>query len=187
MSNENKNAATQAVAALLDALGRSVSTDAQVTDTPERFAELLLDRFVPRPRTELKALPTEDGICGPILIRDIAFHAFCAHHIVPFFGVVHIAYMPKGVLAGFGAFPRLVDELSRGPQLQERLAAQIADAIAKDLRAEGVLVSIEARQMCMELTGACAHSNTVVVAARGVYNTPEAHSLASELFGSRRV
>lgn len=188
MNDERPNDdALRAMEALLQALGLSSEEDPQLRDTPARFVELLRDRFLPVERTMLRALPAEQSICGPILIRDIPFHAMCAHHVVPFFGHVNIAYMPHEHLAGFGAFPRLVQELSRGPQLQERLAASIADAIHHDLQAVGVLVSIEARQMCMELTGTCGQSNTVVIAARGYYDSPDAHARASELFGTRRA
>ena len=183
MDDHQKNEAVQAIHRLLSALGDDVVRDPQLHETPERFAELLFDRFIPRQTSPLRALPAEDGACGPIVVRGIPFHALCAHHIVPFFGVVHIAYMPHEHLAGFGAFPRLVDELSRGPQLQERLASYIADAISEDLDAAGVIVRIDARQMCMELTGNCGTSNTVVIAARGIYDTASAHNTANSLFG----
>lgn len=184
MDSDSKKTAIAAVESLLHALGTKTELDPQVGDTPERFVDLLIDRFIPRERSRLKPLPAEAGECGPIIVRDIAFHALCAHHIVPFFGVVHVAYIPSGSIAGFGAFPRLVDELSRGPQLQERLASQIADAVHEDLAPLGVFIAVEARQMCMELTGSCSHSNTVVYAARGIYAERDTVSLPSKVFGA---
>lgn len=170
------------VRAMLDTLRTGPENDDELSETPQRFAELLLDRFVPQDRSVLRTLPTQAGGNGPVVIRDIPYHALCAHHIVPFFGVAHIAYLPDTHIAGFGAFTRLVDELSRGPQLQERLVMQIADAIQEDLSPRGVLVQLQARQMCMEMTGHNGISNTVVYAAHGQYDSEDLSRYAHEFF-----
>lgn len=170
------------IRAMLETLRTGPEHDAELSETPQRFAELLLDRFVPKERTTLGTLPTQASGNGPVVIRDIPYHALCAHHIVPFFGVAHIAYLPSEHIAGFGAFTRLVDELSRGPQLQEQLVMQIADAIEQDLRPRGVLVQLQARQMCMELTGHNGISNTVVYAAHGQYDSNNLGRYALEFF-----
>lgn len=156
--------------------------DAELDETPDRFASLLLDRFVSVPRSPIRALPTPHHARGPVVLCDLPYHALCAHHIVPFFGVAHIAYLPNEHIAGFGAFTRVVDELSRGPQLQERLVQQIADAIEADLSPRGVLVQLQARQMCMELTGHNGVSNTIAYAAHGVYDSEDLHHHAATLF-----
>lgn len=170
------------VRAILDTLRTGSENDAELSETPHRFAELLMDRFVPKERSVLRTLPTQAGGNGPVVIRDIPYHALCAHHIVPFFGVAHIAYLPDEHIAGFGAFTRLVDELSRGPQLQERLVMQIAEAIQHDLQPKGVLVQLQARQMCMEMTGHNGISNTIVYAAHGQYDSNDLGRYAFEFF-----
>ena len=132
MSEAKADLVATHVRGLLQALGYPESLEGELRDTPERFAELLLDRFVAKERSPLRALPTE---------------------------------------------------LSRGPQLQEQLATQIVDAIQEDLQPEGVLVRMEARQMCMELTGACGPSHTIVYAARGCFAGVDQAQHAANLFG----
>lgn len=183
MSEAKADLVATHVRGLLQALGYPESLEGELRDTPERFAELLLDRFVAKERSPLRALPTDAPTSGPVVLRNLPYHALCAHHIVPFFGVVQVAYLPGKTIAGFGAFPRLIDELSRGPQLQEQLATQIVDAIQEDLQPEGVLVRMEARQMCMELTGACGPSHTIVYAARGCFTGVDQAQHAANLFG----
>jgi|SRR5690625_6640 len=170
------------IEAILALLSQDATVNDELQETPDRFASLLLDRFVPRQRSTLRALPTQATANGPIVLCDIPYHALCAHHIVPFFGTAHIAYLPGQHIAGFGAFTRLVDELSRGPQLQEKLVQDIADAIAQDLKPAGVLVRLQARQMCMELTGHHGVSNTIAYAARGAFAGEQMHQHAQALF-----
>lgn len=174
------------IARLLDSLGLSTSDDQELAATPERFAELLRERFVPVDLTGMSTFPAGEGERGPVVVRNIQFHALCAHHIVPFFGRVHIAYLPDEHLAGFGSFTRLVDEAARGPQLQERMVARIADELQRSLAPRAVLVACEARQMCMELTGSPAHSQTITYASRGLWKVEDAARHASELFGASR-
>jgi len=89
-----------------------------------------------------------------ILIRDIPFYSMCEHHLLPFFGKVHIAYIPKSnKVAGFSALTRLVDIFSQRLQIQERLTRDIANAINKFLKPKGVLVMIEAQQLCVSMRG----------------------------------
>ena len=111
-----------------------------------------------------------------ILIGDIPFYSMCEHHLVPFFGEVSIAYLPKdGRVAGFSKFSKLVEVLSHQPQLQERLTAQIAAAVQRDLGARGVLVVVEAKQLCMTMRGDLAHgTRTVTSEKNGVFQTDSA-------------
>jgi len=157
--------------AFLAEIGIDVNEHPEMKSTPQRFTDLLLDRFAAQPPLPtLEPIPSGSarGDCPMIVIRDIPFHSMCAHHIVPFFGKVHIAYAPKDHIAGFGAFGRLVDAVSRRPQLQEWLVEQVADAIVDDLRPRIVVVACEARQMCMELTADTGCGRTVVTTSRGV-------------------
>ena len=88
------------------------------------------------------------------MLADLPFHSLCAHHLVPFFGEVTVSYIPNGRVGGLGGIARLVEHFARQPQLQERMTAQIADAVWEQLRPRGVLVGSTARQMCMEMRGA---------------------------------
>src|SRR5690625_3385495 len=141
------------IEAILALLSQDATVNDELQETPDRFASLLLDRFVPRQRSTLRALPTQATANGPIVLCDIPYHALCAHHIVPFFGTAHIAYLPGQHIAGFGAFTRLVVEFSRGPQLTDKLVQDIADALSHVMNTDVVMVSLPARHMCMELAG----------------------------------
>lgn len=171
------------VDALLEALGHpEAQRDAELRSTPQRVAALLMERFAPEgPLPELGVIPTQGD--GVIEVRGIPFHSMCAHHMVPFFGQVDIAYAPAGRLTGFGAFERLVQAAALGPQLQERMAARIADTIDEQLAPVGVIVRIRARQMCMELAGHGHASDTRVLVGRGAWQAaPAEHSAA--IFGA---
>ena len=100
----------------------------------------------------------------------------CEHHLVPFFGEVNIAYLPEaGRVAGFSKFAKLVELLSHQPQLQERLTAQIAASVTHDLKAQGVLVTVEAQQLCMTMRGDLAHgTRTVTSECSGIFKTDTA-------------
>lgn len=171
------------VDALLEALGHDeAGRDPELRATPQRVATLLRERFAPEgPLPELGAIPTQGS--GVVEVRGIPFHSMCAHHMVPFFGHVDIAYAPAGRLTGFGAFERLVEAAALGPQLQERMASRIADAIHEQLAPIGVIVRIRARQMCMELAGHGHASDTRVLVGRGEWQAaPAEHSAA--IFGA---
>lgn len=88
-----------------------------------------------------------------VIVKDINFYSLCEHHILPFFGRVHVAYIPNGFITGLSKIPRVVDILSHRLQVQERLTMQIKDAIQEALNPQGVMVVIEARHMCMQMRG----------------------------------
>lgn len=106
-----------------------------------------------------------------VLVKDIPFYSMCEHHMVPFFGVAHVAYLPKhGRLTGLSKLARVVDGYAKRPQLQERLTAVIADAIVEKLEPYGVIVVIEAEHMCMTMRGVSKPgSKTVTSAVRGLF------------------
>ena len=107
-----------------------------------------------------------------VLVRDIDFYSLCEHHLLPFFGKCHIAYIPDGKVIGLSKIPRLVEAFSRRLQVQERLTSQIAEIILSKIKPLGVAVVMEARHLCMEMRGAQSkNSPTVTSAMMGVFHT----------------
>ena len=113
-----------------------------------------------------------------ILEKDIIFYSMCEHHLLPFYGKAHIAYISSGRVAGLSKLARTVEEYAKRPQLQERLTAQIADAIMEYLHAEGVMVVIEAEHMCMTMRGVKKPgSSTMTYICRGSFEENDAAML----------
>lgn len=140
--------------------------DEEMESTGQRVAEFLR-AFVPTGEPpELSACASRPGN-GEVQIREIPFYSLCAHHLLPFFGTVSIAYRPGPRLAGLGAVPRLVEHFARRPQLQERLTDQIADALVEALDPVGVVVHCRARHLCVEMRGAPNPVEVRTVARRG--------------------
>lgn len=107
-----------------------------------------------------------------VLVRDIDFYSLCEHHLLPFFGKCHVAYIPDGQVVGLSKIPRLVEAYSRRLQVQERLTSQIAQIILKKIKPLGVAVVMEARHLCMEMRGAQSkNSPTVTSAMVGVFRS----------------
>jgi GTP cyclohydrolase I len=107
---------------------------------------------------------------GAVLVRDIEFHSLCEHHLLPFYGRMHIGYLPGRRIIGLSKIPRIVDLYARRFQVQERLTEQVADALVKVLEPKGVLVIAEARHLCMAMRGVQKqHSSTTTRALRGDY------------------
>ena len=105
-----------------------------------------------------------------VVVKDIEFYSLCEHHLLPFFGKVHIAYIPNGKITGLSKLPRVVDVFARRLQLQERLTNQIKDCIQQTLQPQGVMVVIEAEHKCMQMRGVQKmHSMTVTSAFSGVF------------------
>ena len=107
-----------------------------------------------------------------VLVRDIDFYSLCEHHLLPFFGKCHVAYIPNGKVVGLSKLPRIVEAYSRRLQVQERLTSQIAEIILKKVNPLGVAVVMEARHLCMEMRGAQSkNSPTVTSAMVGVFRS----------------
>jgi GTP cyclohydrolase I len=144
-----------------------------LAETPKRFAAAL------RALTAGYETEPEDVIGrgvfdaegeGLVLVRDVEFHSLCEHHLLPFFGRVHVAYLPGERIIGLSKIPRLVELYARRLQVQERITEQVADALMKLIEPKGVVVLAEARHLCMAMRGVeKQHSTTATRALRGVY------------------
>ena len=109
-----------------------------------------------------------------VLEKDITFYSVCEHHLLPFYGKAHVAYIPNGKVAGLSKLARTVEVFARRPQIQENMTAQIADALEKYLKPKGVMVMIEAEHMCMTMRGIKKPgTQTVTMTTRGVFNENE--------------
>jgi len=151
----NRAEVGRAVAELLRALGLEAASEPELAGTPERVAELyaeVLSGQDPGAVPELVTFPHAGG-GDLVVVGDLPFHSLCVHHLVPFFGHAHVAYLPGKRLAGISAPARLLDHYARRLQLQERLTVQLADHLERLLEPRGVAVVIEARHLCMEMRG----------------------------------
>lgn len=172
-----------AVAELLLAIGEDPSRPGLET-TPRRVAEAYGEFFAGvgddplRHLEETFPLPEDNaGMPQPVLLKGVAFRSICEHHLLPFTGTAHVAYVPGDRIVGLGKIPRVVDTLASRPQMQERLTEQIADAMVAGLDPRGVLVVLEAVHGCVSARGVRqVDSSTVTVAGRGALAEPAARA-----------
>ena len=166
----------EAVLSIIEAIGEDPKRQGLV-GTPGRIAEMYAELFMGidlDPREEL-TVSFEEGHHEMVILRDIPFYSMCEHHLLPFYGVVHIGYIPKGSVVGASKLARVVEILSKRPQLQERLTTQIAETIVEALQPDGVAVVIQAEHMCMTIRGVKKPgSNVITSATRGLFRTKAA-------------
>jgi len=158
-----------AVKTLLSLVGENPERPG-LLETPERFLKALKE-WSAGYETDIGALfkTFEDGaeeVDGMVIVRDIDFFSHCEHHMAPFFGTVHIGYIPNGKVVGLSKLARVVDAFARRFQVQERMTREIADAIEEHLQPLGVAVVAEARHMCMESRGIRKRGQTTLTSAR---------------------
>lgn len=162
----------KAVTMILEAVGENPDREG-LLETPKRVAKMYAEMFEgihKDPKDYFKTVFHENHD-ELVLVKDIAFHSMCEHHLVPFYGIAHIAYIPRdGVVAGLSKLARAVETTARRPQLQERVTSTVADAMMEMLNPIGVYVVIEAEHMCMTMRGIRKPgAKTVTTVARGVY------------------
>lgn len=172
LNQVNHDRIVNAVREILDAVGEDTQREG-LLETPERVARMYEEVFSglhDDPTRHLKIFNEEDKEGEVVIVRDIPLYSMCEHHLLPFIGKCHIAYIPKnGRIIGLSKFARIVDCFARRPQVQERLTAQIADFLYKNLDPQGVAVVIEAEHLCMTMRGArAAGSSTQTSALRGI-------------------
>lgn len=160
-----------AVAMILEAIGEDTEREG-LRETPARVARFYAEAFSGLAENPDEPLMTQftEGHEEMIIVKDIPFYSMCEHHLLPFVGHTHIAYIPrKGKICGLSKLVRTIESFSRRPQLQERLTTQIADTIERALDARGVLVVIEAEHMCMTIRGVKKPgAKTLTSAVRGI-------------------
>ena len=145
----------EAIRTLLTELGEDPDR-AGLAGTPDRVRRMyaeLTDGYAADPEALLNRAAFEVDYDEMVVVRDIEFYSLCEHHLLPFFGRAHIAYVPRGKVVGLSKLPRIVDAFAHRLQLQERMTRQIAEALNDVLDPSGVAVVIEARHLCMEMRG----------------------------------
>ncbi len=156
MEAAQKKIIEQAVKQILTAIGDNPDR-AGLEETPERVARMYGEVFESVTTTEFedyKIFDSEHDQDEIVLVKDIPFYSMCEHHLLPFFGSVTVAYMPKdGKIIGLSKIPRLVDFVTKKPTLQENVTSEIAQELEKILNPAGVAVIVKARHMCMEMRG----------------------------------
>lgn len=167
----DKEKISQAVTLLLEGIGEDADREG-LRETPERIARMYEEIFEGMDQNPQELLSKTFAVAGSgiVLEKDIVFYSICEHHLLPFYGKAHIAYLPKDEVVGLSKLARTVEIFARRPQIQEQLTSQIADALMEHLRPEGVMVVLEAEHMCMTMRGVKKPgAQTVTVVTRGVF------------------
>jgi len=163
----------RAVREILVAVGEDPDRNG-LLETPARVARMYAELFSGLhldPRRHLRRV-FDESFDELVLVRDISFNSMCEHHLLPFLGKAHLGYLPKGKIVGLSKLARVVEEVSRRPQVQERMTHLIADMMAEELDAKGVIVVLEAEHSCMSIRGIRKPGAvTITSAVRGLFKT----------------
>jgi GTP cyclohydrolase I len=168
----------KAVKMIIEAIGEDPKREG-LLETPRRVAEMYSELFAgidKDPKTELK-VGFEEGHREMVIVRDIPFYSMCEHHLLPFYGVAHVGYIPNkdGRVVGASKLPRVVEMVAKRPQLQERLTSVIADSIMDAIKPDGVAVVIQAEHLCMVMRGIKKPGSTLITSAlRGTFRSKTA-------------
>lgn len=167
----NQNKIKEAVKLLLEGIGEDTGREG-LADTPDRIARMYTELFAGM--TEEPSVPLSRVFIVEnsemVLEKDIVFYSMCEHHMLPFYGKAHVAYIPNGKVVGLSKLARTVEIYARRLQVQERMTNQIADAVMKHLKPGGVMVVLEAEHLCMTMRGVKKPgSKTVSIATRGAF------------------
>jgi GTP cyclohydrolase I len=181
----------RAVREILAAVGEDPDREG-LLETPARVARMYAELFAglhEDPRIHLRKFFTEkyDEV---VLVRDISFNSMCEHHMLPFMGTAHIGYLPNGRVVGLSKLARVVEVVSRRPQVQERMTETIADLLVEELDAKGVAVVIEATHTCMTIRGIRKPGSLCVTSAmRGVFRShlSSRSEIMTLIYGGRRA
>lgn len=167
----DKEKIKQAVTLLLEGIGEDVNREG-LLETPDRIARMYEELFAGMDQTGSDQLKKTFHVEHNeiVLEKDIVFYSMCEHHMMPFYGKAHVAYIPDGEVVGLSKIARTVEVYARRLQIQERMGAGIADAVMTELHAKGAMVMLEAEHMCMTMRGVKKPgSRTVTVVTRGAF------------------
>lgn len=164
----DKQKIKKATSLMIEAIGEDAKREG-LKDTPRRVADMYTEIFSGLnvdPREELK-VGYEQGHREMVIVRDIPFYSMCEHHLLPFFGIVHVGYIPNktGRIVGISKLARVVDIIARRPQVQERLTTEIADTVMDGLNPSGVAVVVKAEHMCMIMRGVKKPGSNIITSA----------------------
>lgn len=167
----DKQKVEQAIRLLLEGIGEDITREGLI-DTPDRIARMCEEIYGGLDREAdphlLKQFPVENNEI--VLEKDITFYSMCEHHLMPFYGKAHLAYIPDGKVTGLSKLARTVEVYARRPQIQERLTVQIADALERALSPKGIMVMLEAEHTCMTMRGVKKPgSKTITTVTRGAF------------------
>jgi GTP cyclohydrolase I len=183
---DTKAALIQSYTSILDSVGEDISREG-LEKTPERAAkamQFLTQGYELDAAEIIKSAMFKEDYSEMVIVKDIEVYSMCEHHILPFFGKAHIAYIPNGYVVGLSKLPRVVDVFARRLQVQERLTDQILHAIQENLNPLGVAVVIEAAHMCMMMRGVQKqNSMTTTSAFTGEFRNAETRSEFLSLIG----
>jgi GTP cyclohydrolase I len=167
----DEEAIKTAVVMMLKAIGEDPTREG-LRDTPRRIAEMYGELFagLKHDPAEVLKVSFDEGHSEMVIVKDIPFYTVCEHHFLPFHGVAHVGYIPRGRVVGISKLARAVEILARRPQLQERLTSQVADTVMTTLEPNGVGVVLEGEHLCMQMRGVKKPGSRVVTSAmRGVF------------------
>jgi GTP cyclohydrolase I len=166
----------RAVREILEAVGEDPDREGLV-ETPDRVARMYAEMFAglrQGSRPQVTCFPNDEGYRAMVMEKEIPFYSMCAHHLVPFYGHAHMAYIPNDRILGLSKFARILEFYAKRPQLQERLTEQIVGFIEEELKPQGAMVVIEARHLCVEMRGVKKPGAvTVTSAIRGTFYKKE--------------
>jgi GTP cyclohydrolase I len=172
----DKDKIKEGVRLILEGIGEDTSRPG-ILDTPQRMADMFEDIFsgLSTPTDELLKPIVGENHDEMVMLKNIPFYSVCEHHLLPFFGKAHIAYVPNsGKIVGIGELAKALDILARRPQVQERLSTQLADMIMSRLKPKGAMVIIDAEHLCLSMRGIRKPgSRTVTSAVRGIFRTKQ--------------
>ena len=181
----------ESVRGILKGIGEQADRDG-LRDTPRRVADMYMELFDGLHKDPVDELDVifEAGHDEMVMVKDIPLASLCEHHLIPFVGKAHVAYIPnkQGQITGISKLARVVEVVSRRPQVQERLTTQVADALEKGLDPRGVLVVVEAEHLCMSMRGVRKPgSKTMTSAVRGLFRSNDATRAEAMtlIFGAR--
>lgn len=165
----------EGVRLILDGMGEDLERPG-LKDTPARVAKMYAEIFagLETPSEDLLKPIEGESHDEMVLLKDIPFYSMCEHHLLPFIGKAHIAYIPSGSIVGLSELAKALEHLAKRPQVQERLTSQLADMIMKKLKPKGCMVVIDAEHLCMSMRGIKkSGSRTVTSAVRGIFRSKQ--------------